>query len=465
MPIVLEGKDVALQSPTGSGKTLAYLIPTMLRIDFQKRETQALIIVPTRELAVQTYNIINHLCNFGKENKKGNRMVAMKLVGCGEDPGRFDPEHVMDIRSDVAQAAMRGIGKGERDYRPSPEQLLENVRPHIVVGTPQILSKMTEADKPGQKGALHMEKLRAIVMDEADALLKSTHSRYVQHIVTNPLVQHTCQTVFVSATMAPEIIEGSVPWMGGLKPRLIHADPSLFLPKSLTHHICAVNDDLNEELVYRYKAVSVARLFRIKHLRVHNSKGPVPTSVILFVNENKDIPKIAAKLRELNVVCDYISGTDTVTHSRKDGNEPVSKIKRDSKKDRKEVIASLEKREIECLIASDVMSRGVDIRNVTHVINWDVPNGRTVYTHRAGRVGRLGGLHGHVITLAKGKEISKMTPWLTSLMVEPSPLTLYKRIRKREARDVRLHGTTGAHGDAVNEGDDLDDKIEMASSS
>ena len=79
MPLILSGKDVALQSPTGSGKTLAYLIPILLRIDFQRKETQALIIVPTRELAVQTYNLINLLCNHGRINKKGNRMVVAKV--------------------------------------------------------------------------------------------------------------------------------------------------------------------------------------------------------------------------------------------------------------------------------------------------------------------------------------------------------------------------------------------------
>lgn len=163
VPIMLKGKDIIAQSITGSGKTLAYLLPLFQQIDVTKKDLQAIILVPTHELAVQINDEI--------------RLLA-KGSGC-----------------DVASATLIGNVSIKRQI----EKLKS--KPHIVVGSPVRMLELAKLKK------LKPHSVKTIVIDEGDRMLNVEHIRDVQAIIKTTLKER--QLVVFSATISPESLENA----------------------------------------------------------------------------------------------------------------------------------------------------------------------------------------------------------------------------------------------------------------
>lgn len=157
IPLMLEGKDVVAQSPTGSGKTLAYTLPILNKVDGSKKQTQALIVAPSQELAMQIVNVI-------REWTEGTNITVQQLIGGAN--------------------SARQIEKLKK-------------KPTIVVGTPGRLNELARA------GRLKLKEVETVVLDECDQLLSREYRVVVKSFIDNAAFGR--QVVVVSATITEEI--------------------------------------------------------------------------------------------------------------------------------------------------------------------------------------------------------------------------------------------------------------------
>jgi ATP-dependent RNA helicase DeaD len=158
LPPLLSGQDVLAEAPTGTGKTAAYSLPMLSRLDFTKPTVQALVVCPTRELAIQ---VIEELSKFGKYLPK---FTSVCIYG-----------------GQKVSTQLRGLSK----------------KPQVVVGTPGRLNDLIE------RGALSLAKVTYLVLDECDEMLEMGFIKDVNKIIEKVTSPH--QTALFSATISPEI--------------------------------------------------------------------------------------------------------------------------------------------------------------------------------------------------------------------------------------------------------------------
>ncbi|HEY9898221.1 MAG TPA: DEAD/DEAH box helicase [Pantanalinema sp.] len=185
IPLVMEGKDVLIQSQTGTGKTLAFLLPVLSRLKPEDRTVQAIIAVPTRELGMQIFHELTRLL-------EGTGLVAQQLIGGA------------NVRHQI-------------------ERLKK--KPHLVVGTPGRLAELIN------DGKLKTQATRLLVLDEVDHLLDPTFKTDLIRVLKS--VSRDRQTLFASATITPEVREVAERWMKD--PEHVHVAASYKLPPNLSH--------------------------------------------------------------------------------------------------------------------------------------------------------------------------------------------------------------------------------------
>lgn len=310
IPLLMEGCDVMGQAQTGTGKTAAFTLPILQRL--HSEGLQALILTPTRELAIQ---------------------VAEAVYRYG-------------VSQEVRVLPVYGGQPYERQVR----RLKKGV--HVVVGTPG-----RTLDLIRQK-ALDLRDVRFVVLDEADEMLKMGFIDDVEAILgaTNA---ETRQTALFSATLPDVIRRLAEKYMHSPIPVEIHA-------KEMTV----------ENVVQRYYVVreeeKVAALSRL--LEVEDARN-----TLIFARTKAG----AAELAETLIVRGY----------------PAEAIHGDLLQiDRERILRRFRTGQLSILVATDVVARGVDIPDVSHVINFDVPSLAIEYVHRIGRTGRAG-RGGDAITL------------------------------------------------------------------
>jgi superfamily II DNA/RNA helicase len=299
---VLDGHDVLVQSPTGSGKTLAFGIPLVDRIEASDRRPAALILAPTRELALQ---IVDEL----REIAAARALSVAPVYG--------------------------GAGLEKQARRAA--------RAHIIVATPGRLEDLLA------RRAFTLNHVRVLVIDEADRMLDMGFKPAVDRIVAKTPADR--QTLFFSATL--EAAAG----------KLARA-----YTRDARRHVHEPVESDRGEVSHRFLQVEhAAKLDALVAELRDGERG----RTLVFVRTKHGADRLVRRLSKHRV--------DAVAmHGNKSQNQ------------RQRALARFERGEIDTLVATDVAARGIDVEDITHVINFDAPGDRDGYVHRVGRTGRAG---------------------------------------------------------------------------
>jgi ATP-dependent RNA helicase len=316
LPMV-QGRDVLAQAQSGTGKTSMFVVGALQRIDPALRETQALILNPTRELALQTQTVCLAI---------GDRLSVSAHACVG---GKSMAEDMKRCEAGV----------------------------QVVSGTPGRVFDMI------RRKCLRVRHVRVLVLDEADEMLSRGLKDQVYQVYKYlpPL-----QVVFVSATLPQEVLEMTDNFM---------TDPVKVLVK---------RDELTLDEIKQYFVHVEREEWKYDTLKDLYDSMHTSHSVI-FLNTRKRVEWLASKLQKDNFSVSMIHG-DMVQAER-------DRIIGDFREGRSRV-----------LITTDVLARGIDVQQVTLVVNFDLPKNRETYLHRIGRTGRYA-RKGIAINFVKGEEV------------------------------------------------------------
>lgn len=318
IPLVLEGNDVIGQAQTGTGKTAAFGIPIIEQV-IESRHVQALVLTPTRELAIQ---VSEELTKIGKFR----RIKALPIYG-GQSIDR-------QIR-----ALQFGV--------------------QIVVGTPgRLLDHIN-------RGTIKLNTVKMLVLDEADEMLDMGFIDDIESILRHIPTEER-QTMLFSATMPAPIRTLAEKYMR--QPMVVSISKEQLTVPLIDQHYYETRDKLEG-------------LCRI--LDVENAE-----SVIIFCRTKKGVDDLVASLQTRGYLADGLHGD-------------LSQMQRDR------VMRKFREGKLEILIATDVAARGIDIEQITHVINFDIPQDPESYVHRIGRTGRAG-KKGVAITFIEPREYRQL---------------------------------------------------------
>jgi ATP-dependent RNA helicase RhlE len=297
----IAGLDVLAKSPTGSGKTLAFALPIVERTDHGSHRPSALVLVPTRELAVQ---------------------VTEELAPLAAARGLS------------VAAVYGGVPLGAQARR------AQNA--HVLVATPGRLEDLA------QRRSVDLAHVQILVLDEADRMLDMGFQPQVDRIVRR--LPRNRQTMFFSATLDGEV---------GELARAYTTAPARFDAE-------AAAEDL-VEIEHRFVSVTAENKVEtlVEHLNAHEGL------TLVFVRTKRGADRLVEKLARHDVRCVALHGDL-------------------SQGQRERALAKFDSGRVTTLVATDVAARGLDLDDITHVINFDPPEEDKGYVHRTGRTGRAG---------------------------------------------------------------------------
>jgi superfamily II DNA/RNA helicase len=322
LPMALAGADLIGQARTGTGKTLAFGIPLVQRVDPRANHTQALVIVPTRELCLQVHD---DLTIAGAT--QGVRVVA---------------------------------AYGGRSIDPQSEAIAAGAA--IVVGTPGRLLDLC------RRRLLDLSRCTALVLDEADEMLDMGFLPDVEQLIERCPTER--QTLLFSATMPSEVVKLARRYMD--KPTFMRTDveqQQRVAPKTRQHFFACHRLD---------KPAVVARILA----------APGRGRTLIFTRTKRMADVLASELRDRGIDAGVIH----------------SDLRQEA---RERALTKFRRGRIDVLCATEVAARGLDIDEVTHVINYDCPDDERMYLHRIGRTGRAGAA-GVAVTLAVWNELARL---------------------------------------------------------
>jgi len=318
IPLLLEkDTDMVALAQTGTGKTAAFGFPLIQKIDADNRNTQALVLSPTRELCLQ---ITNELKNYAKY-EKGINVVA--IYG-----GASITEQAREIK--------RGA--------------------QIIVATPGRMQDMIN------RGLVNIKNIDYCVLDEADEMLNMGFYEDICSILSDTPDEKS--TWLFSATMPAEVARIAKQFMSS--PVEITVGTKNSGSATVSHEFYLVNAR------DRYEA--------LKRLADAN---PDIFSVV-FCRTKRDTQQVAEKLIEDGYSAAALHGD--LSQAQRDG-----------------VMKSFRGRQIQMLVATDVAARGIDVDNITHVVNYQLPDEIETYNHRSGRTGRAGKLGTSIVIVTKSE--------------------------------------------------------------
>jgi ATP-dependent RNA helicase RhlE len=309
IPIVLNHKDLLGCAQTGTGKTAAFALPT-LQLLFQDRMAhkeqkaiKALILTPTRELAIQ---IAESFTAYGKHTGLKNLVI---FGGVSQNP--------------QVDALRRGVD--------------------ILIATPgRLLDLMNQR-------FVHLDQVRMLILDEADRMLDMGFVNDVKKIIAK--VPSKRQTLFFSATMPAEITSLANTIL--TNPERIEVTP-----------VSSTADTIQQALYYVEKNDK-------KSLLIHILKDREIKTALVFTRTKHGADKVVKDLNKVGITAEAIHGNK-------------------SQNARQRALTNFKNRTTRVLIATDIAARGIDIDELTHVVNYELPNIPETYVHRIGRTGRAG---------------------------------------------------------------------------
>lgn len=325
IPIILENKDLIGCAQTGTGKTGAFLLPILQKILEEKNnnlEINTLILVPTRELAIQIDQQLQGFSYFSG--------VSSVAIYGGTDGVTWDQQkNALNSGTDIITA--------------TPGRLIAHL----------------------QMGYLNLSKLKHLVLDEADRMLDmGFHADIIQ--IVNELPKNR-QTLLFSATMPPKI-------------------------RKLANKLLKNPEEVNLAIAKPAEGVLQA-IYKVEDnekqdLLVDLIEGKDLTRVLIFSSTKSNVKQLAQKLRKLKL--------------------PVEAIHSDlEQKERVQVLLNFKSGKTGILVATDIVSRGIDIDNIDLVINYNVPQDPEDYVHRVGRTARAKST-GVAITFVNRKEMRSL---------------------------------------------------------
>ena len=304
IPQIIEGKDLIASAQTGTGKTAAFLLPILHKLTDKHDRLNTLIIVPTRELAIQIDQQIEGFSYF-------THVTSLSVYGGGEG----------------------------QDWETQKKALTKGAE--IIVATPgKLISHLN-------MGYVQFDHLQHLILDEADRMLDMGFHDDIQKILT--FLPKERQTLMFSATMPPKIRELA---------RKVLIDPveiNIALSKpaeGVMQAVCLTFDSQKTPLINSMI-----------------SKKPEVKSILVFTSTKKKVSEIVRGLKSKDYKVEGIS-------SDLEQNE------------REEVLLRFRSKQTRVLVATDVMSRGIDVKDINFVINYDVPGDPEDYVHRVGRTAR-----------------------------------------------------------------------------
>jgi superfamily II DNA/RNA helicase len=324
IPKIISGKDLIACAQTGTGKTAAFIIPLLHHLT-NKGDTSiaALILVPTRELAIQIEQEIQGLSYFVS----------------------------------VGSMALYGGGSG-KDWDVQRAQLKEGV--DIIVATPgKLISHINQ-------GYVDFSKLTHLILDEADKMLDMGFVDDLIQIISKLPKQR--QTLLFSATMPDKI--------RGFSKRILNN------PDEITLSLSKPAEGVTQSVYLTFDQQKIPLIAEILKSRVEY------TSIIIFTSSKSMVSNIVHGLRKLGLNSRGIS----------------SNLEQDQ---REELLQGFRSKRIRIVVATDVMSRGIDIKDINLVINFDAPFDAEDYVHRVGRTARAN-TKGEAITLVNEKDMRKL---------------------------------------------------------
>ena len=339
IPHLLEGCDLLGSAQTGTGKTAAFALPLLSRIDLKAKDPQVLVLAPTRELAIQ-------------------------VAEAFQTYSRYLPKfHVLPIY-------------GGQAYDGQLRQLRRGV--HVVVGTPgRVMDHI-------RKGTLKLDGLKALVLDEADEMLRMGFIDDVEWVMEK--TPPTRQIALFSATMPREVARVAKRFLND--PKEVKIDVRTTTAKTINQRYWRVSG------VHKLDALT-------RILESETFDG-----MILFVRTKTATVELAEKLNARGYAASALNGD-------------IAQAQRERTVDR------LKKGKLDILVATDVAARGLDVERISHVVNYDIPYDAEAYVHRIGRTGRAG-RSGEAILFVASREmrmlraIEKTTGQSIPLMQLPS---------------------------------------------
>lgn len=306
IPVILEGNDLIACAQTGTGKTAAFLLPILQKINDQSEHgnIDALVIVPTRELAIQ---------------------IDQQIQGLG-------------YFVNVSSLAIYGGGDGA-SWDIQKKALVNGA--NIIIATPgRIISHINQE-------YVDLSKVRHFILDEADRMLDMGFYDDIKKIMEG--LPKDRQSLMFSATMPPKI-------------RKLAKDVLKDAPVEISIAISKPSESIVQAAFMTYNG---QKIDLIKHLL----QAKPPESAFVFLSKKSEVDQTASAIKKLGIKAEAIhSGLE--------------------QEKREQVLQDFINKKLNVLVATDVMSRGIDIKGVDMVINYNVPNDAEDYVHRIGRTGR-----------------------------------------------------------------------------
>ncbi len=357
IPLLMAGRDVIGQAQTGTGKTAAFGIPIIEKLNPKFRGVQALVLTPTRELAIQVAEEITKIGRY-RETR------SLAIYG-----GQSIERQILALK--------RGV--------------------HLVVGTPgRILDHL-------RRKTLKLNNLKFVVLDEADEMLDMGFIEDIELILQETPQEK--QTLLFSATMPEEIQRLARKYLNNPEFVSVSRD-ELTVPQI---------DQVYYEVKEHNKLDGLCRVLDTTNI----------SRAIIFCRTKRGVDELVAGLEARGYEVQGLHGDLTQNQRNK-------------------VMKNFRESQVEILVATDVAARGLDIENVSHVINYDIPQDPESYVHRIGRTGRAG-KSGVAISFVIPREyrqlrlIEKMISYKIKREKLPSVADVFER--QREVIIERIVGT------------------------
>ncbi len=316
IPLLLEGRDLIAQAQTGTGKTAAFALPVIQGLAGESRDPHALVLAPTRELAIQVAETFHQ---FGRP--RGAKVLAVY----GGQP----------------------IDRQLRALRHPVD---------VIVGTPgRVMDHM-------RRETLRLSSISTVVLDEADEMLDMGFVEDIEWILER--IPENRQIALFSATIPERVAQLARKYLRN--PARVVIEPE--------HVTVPQTEQTYYEVLPRAKLEALTRVLDLE----------TPNSAIIFCRTKREVDSLTEQLQARGYPAEALHGD-------------LNQTQRDR------VMARFRAGQDEILVATDVASRGLDVENVSHVINYDIPNDPESYVHRIGRTGRAGRT-GMAITLTTPRE-------------------------------------------------------------
>ena len=317
IPELLQGKNLIVRARTGTGKTIAFVVPILQQIDSRSRDVEALIVVPTRELALQVSSVAHHV---------GSHMHIEAATIYG---GASINVQIQQLRAE----------------------------PNVVVGTPGRLMDLYK------RGALNLDNVKFLVLDEADLMLDMGFIGDVEYLISK--TPYDKQIMLFSATMPREIVKMAEGYSNGRIEKITVGEEEKITVDTIQHLYAIAPNGLRYAALLAY----IKQYSPRKAIIFARTKFEANTIHRVLLSQSHDVILLHGGLTQA-------ARERSLGHFRKG--------------------ATL-------LVATNVAARGLDIDNVTDIINFGVPEEPNVYVHRVGRSARMG-KEGRAFTIATAEQ-------------------------------------------------------------